>query len=127
MRAYVGEWESLGPSEVVSLIKWDRGFSFLFVPRSFLHSIISSRARSSSLYINNKMSSDCSNPQLATKDGYPKDTEKVERQDSLSISSGIDILGLQALDRSLNLKMHIVNNVSPQAPPFIRSWDFGGM
>lgn len=63
------------------------------------------------------MSSDYSTPQLAAKDGYPKDTEKValgERDDSIqepSIGEGVDILGLQALDRALNLKMHIVNNV----------------
>jgi hypothetical protein len=68
--------------------------------------------------------SDYSNPQLAAKDDYPKDTEKValdERDDSIqgpSIGEGVDILGQQSIDPALNAKMHIVNNVRtvPQAP-----------
>lgn len=68
--------------------------------------------------------SDYSNPQLAAKDDYPKDTEKValgERDDSihgLSIGEGVDILGQQSIDPALNAKMHIVNDVRtlPQAP-----------
>lgn len=71
------------------------------------------------------MSSDYSNPQLAAKDDDTKDNEKaaLEREDSIqgpSIGEGIDILGKQALDTSLNAKMHIVNNVRntpTSAPP----------
>ena len=32
--------------------------------------------------------------------------------DSASLGSGEDLLGLQALDLALNMKMHLVNNVS---------------
>jgi hypothetical protein len=62
--------------------------------------------------------SDHSSPQFATKDDYPKDTEKIalgEREDSFhgpSIGEGVDILGQQSIDPALNAKMHIVNNVS---------------
>jgi hypothetical protein len=61
--------------------------------------------------------SDSSPAQFATKDDYPKDTEKVasgEREDSIhdpSIGEGIDILGQQSIDPALNAKMHLVNNV----------------
>ena len=65
-----------------------------------------------------------STPQFAAKGEFSKDTEKVvlgEQDDSMhspSIVEGVDILGLQALDRALNAKMHIVNNVrnSQSAP-----------
>jgi hypothetical protein len=115
-------------SAFLKFLIWSLSFSLSLSlpPRSPLLSLLLKSFRQQELVPcpSIEMSSDDSNPQLAAKDDYPKDNEKLalaEREDSIggpSIDEGVDILGLQALDRALNLKMHIVNNVRDQkAPP----------
>lgn len=40
----------------------------------------------------------------------------LESPDHASISSGQDVLAMQDIDPALNMKMHLVNNVSTVAP-----------